>query len=61
MKVVGIETAHAGDVFNGTAQEIDDLMIRRGYSNHGEKGHDTFYLKTHKLKQNVIINLCWNL
>ena len=45
MKVVGVETKHAGQVFNGTRKEIDDLMIDHGYSNYGTKGFDTFYTK----------------
>ena len=48
IKVVGIETAgfnHAVSEFNGTKGDIDDLMTHHGYSNYGDAGYDTFYLK----------------
>jgi len=54
MKVVGAETAHAGEVFDGSREEIDDLMIHHGYrnvtmyiqgNNHVHRSHDSFYYK----------------
>lgn len=45
LKLLGVETVHAGEVFDGDANDIHDLMIDIGYIEHSLVGHDTFYLK----------------
>ena len=42
---MGIETVHAGKIFNGTEDEIENLMARHKYELVAQTRLDKFYIK----------------
>jgi len=45
IKLMGIETVHAGELFNGTEKDIDSLMKKYNYQFVAQTRLDKFYLK----------------
>ena len=45
IRVLGIETAHAGKVFEGTEQDISRYLQSNGYRETKKVGHDSFFMK----------------
>lgn len=44
-EVIGIETAHVGDVFEGSREDLVNLMAKNGYILDSKAGHDEFFVK----------------
>ena len=45
IQLFGIETAHAGKIFNGTAKDISQLLHNNGYRYAANTTYDTFFKK----------------
>ena len=45
IRVLGIETAHAGKVFEGTEKDISRYLQSEGYRETKKVGHDSFFMK----------------
>ena len=45
IKVLGIETEHAGKVFEGTEKDISRYLLSMGYKQARKIGHDLFFVK----------------
>ena len=45
---MGIETVHAGKIFNGTEEDIQNLLARHKYELVAQTRLDKFYLKQKK-------------
>ena len=48
IKLMGIETVHAGKIFNGTEEDIQNLLARHKYELVAQTRLDKFYLKQKK-------------
>ena len=46
IKLFGIETVHAGNIFNGTEADITELLRKHGYQYVGKTKRDKFYQKS---------------
>ena len=44
MKVLGIETQHAGKVFEGTERDISKYLQYQGFKETRKVGHDLFFM-----------------
>jgi len=45
IRVLGIETEHAGKVFNGTKRDISSFLQSAGFKETRKIGHDSFFVK----------------
>ena len=45
IRVLGIETEHAGKVFEGTEKDISRYLQSKGYKEARKIGHDLFFVK----------------
>ena len=45
IKMMGIETVHAGKIFNGTEEDIQNLLAKHKYELVAQTRLDKFYLK----------------
>ena len=45
INVIGIETKDAGQIFEGSEEDIIHYMKRVGYRKTASVGHDTFFIK----------------
>ena len=46
--VLGVEVNHAGDIFDGSREDIGDLLYEHEYEYRGTTTFDDFYLKKNK-------------
>ena len=46
INLFGVEINHAGEIFNGTEQDIDGLMSANGFIHVAKSRLDKFYIKT---------------
>ena len=54
IKLFGIETAHAGKIFNGTEEDITKLLSANGFQYVAKSRLDKFYRKKGKNKNNGV-------
>ena len=52
IKLMGIETVHAGKIFNGTEDEIENLMARHKYELVAQTRLDKFFIKQKRNAKN---------
>ena len=45
IRLMGIETVHAGKIFNGTEEDIQNLLAKHNYELVAQTRLDKFYLK----------------
>ena len=48
IRLMGIETVHAGKIFNGTEEDIQNLLAKHKYELVAQTRLDKFYLKQKK-------------
>ena len=53
IKLFGIEVAHAGKIFNGSAHDITKLLAGNGYQYVGKSLRDRFYRKKTRGESNI--------
>jgi hypothetical protein len=46
MDILGIETKHAGKIFEGSEDEISSYLHTVGYGKQQKVGHDLFFMRT---------------
>jgi len=44
-EVIGIETVHVGDVFDGSREDLIKLLENNSYKLHSKAGHDEFFVR----------------
>ena len=52
IELMGIETVHAGKIFNGTSEDIDHLMKKDKYELVAQTRLDKFYMKQKRNTKN---------
>ena len=57
MKVLGIETEHAGKVFEGTERDISTYLQSMGFKETHKVGHDLFFMKKQYIGQKELYNM----
>ena len=53
IELMGIETVHAGKIFNGTPEDIDNLMKKDKYELVAQTRLDKFYMKQKRNTKNT--------
>ena len=49
IELMGIETVHAGKIFNGTPEDIENLVTKYNYELVAQTRLDKFYLKQNQV------------